>query len=150
MEESMRTRLIMLLVASVIALPVLPAAAQDADALRRELEEMRRRFDEVQQEYRKAMEQMAERLQRLEATPQSASAPPVVVQAPPASQPLTVQELAQPRQPFSLYGQRGPGQLLFDIGIVGDFVGNITQRSVDKANAGTFAGRENRFFPREV
>ena len=36
------------------------------------------------------------------------------------------------------------------MGVVGDFVGNLTQRNVDKANAGTFAGRENRFFPREV
>jgi hypothetical protein len=56
----------------------------------------------------------------------------------------------RPREPFALYGQRGSGQLLFDIGIVGDFVANLTQRNVDKSNAGTFAGRENRFFPREV
>src|SRR5207237_2116180 len=55
-----------------------------------------------------------------------------------------------PRQPFGLYGQRGSGQLLFDMGMAGDFVGNITQRNVDKAGAGTFRGRENRFFPREV
>ena len=44
----------------------------------------------------------------------------------------------------------GAGQLLFDIGITGDFVGNLTQKNVEKANAGTFSGRENRFFPREV
>jgi hypothetical protein len=36
------------------------------------------------------------------------------------------------------------------MGIAGDFVANFTQRNVDKANAGTFDGRENRFFPREV
>ena len=32
----------------------------------------------------------------------------------------------------------------------GDFVGNLTQRNVQKAQDGTFSGRENRFFPREV
>jgi hypothetical protein len=36
------------------------------------------------------------------------------------------------------------------VGIAGDFVANFGQRNVDKANAGTFAGRENRFFPREI
>ena len=34
--------------------------------------------------------------------------------------------------------------------MTGDFVANVTQRNVDKANAGTFAGQENRFFPREI
>ena len=37
------------------------------------------------------------------------------------------------------------------MGVAGDFIGNLTQRNVDRSNAGgTFAGRENRFFPREV
>src|SRR5437899_12781706 len=36
------------------------------------------------------------------------------------------------------------------MGIAGDFVGNITQRNVERAGGGTFAGQENRFFPREV
>jgi hypothetical protein len=36
------------------------------------------------------------------------------------------------------------------MGIAGDFIANITPRNVDKANAGTFSGRENRFFPREI
>jgi len=59
-------------------------------------------------------------------------------------------ELARPRQPFSLYERRGAGQLLFDIGIAGDFIGNLTQYNVQKAQGGTFSGLENRFFPREV
>jgi hypothetical protein len=58
--------------------------------------------------------------------------------------------LARPRQPFALYGQRGAGQLLLDFGVSADFTGNLTQRNVDKANAGSFPGRENRFFPREI
>ena len=56
-------------------------------------------------------------------------------------------ELARPREPFALYERRGPGQLLFDMGIAGDFVANITQRNVDKANAGTFAGPREPLLP---
>src|SRR5204862_1035183 len=96
-----------------------------------------------------------DRLQRLEAPP---AAP---AQAPPAAPPATAQQpapqpgisgldIARPRQPFGLYQQRGAGQLLFDIGIAGDFVGNLTQKNVEKAQGGSFAGQENRFFPREV
>ncbi len=124
-----------------LALAHSPASAQDAEALRKELEQLR-----------KQMETISERLQRLEAQPQPAPAQPVV-QAPPGA-PATGQpsplELARPREPFALYQRRGPGQLLFDMGVTGDFIANLTQRNVDKADAGTFAGRENRFFPREV
>ena len=59
-------------------------------------------------------------------------------------------DLLSPRQPFSLYQQRGAGQLLFDVGVSGDFVGNITQRNVREGQDGTFSGQENRFFPREI
>src|SRR2546428_8842508 len=40
--------------------------------------------------------------------------------------------------------------MLFYIGDARDFVANFTPRSVDRFGVGTFAGRENRFFPREV
>jgi hypothetical protein len=56
----------------------------------------------------------------------------------------------RPRQPFSLYGDRRSGQLLFDIGVAADFIANVTQDNVDRADAGTFFGRENRVFPREI
>src|SRR5947199_10614642 len=62
----------------------------------------------------------------------------------------SAEDVLRPRQPFALYQQRGSGQLLFDMGIAGDFVGNITSGSVERAGGGTFAGQENRFFPREV
>ncbi|OLB48269.1 MAG: hypothetical protein AUH99_13780 [Candidatus Rokubacteria bacterium 13_2_20CM_2_70_11] len=117
-----------------------PAAAQEVDALRKEIEKLQ-----------KQLQSLTERLQRMESQP-APSAPPAAAPFPPApgapSAPLT--DLARPRQPFSLYAQRGGGQLLFDIGVVGDFVGNITQANVEKARGGTFAGQENRFFPREV
>jgi hypothetical protein len=121
-----------------LALAQSPASAQDAEALRKQLEEMR-----------KQMETISERLHRLETQPKPVAAQAPAVQ-PPAAAPPSLLELARPRQPFALYERRGAGQLLFDIGVSADFVGNLTQRNVDKANAGTFANRENRFFPREV
>jgi opacity protein-like surface antigen len=139
----------------VLVTPAL-AWAQDADALRKELEALKRQ----QEQYQKAIESLSERLQRLEAAPKPAPAPsPPVVQVPGApstetspapTTPPTAMDLIRPRQPFALYQQRGSGQLLFDMGVTGDFVGSLTQRNVQKANGGTFAGRENRFFPREV
>ena len=148
--------LIIVVVCLVLALVPAPVQAQDAEALRRELEQLKRQ----QEEYQKAIEALSERLKRLESQPAPVAAPPVspspppVAQAPgtPSSQttPLSPMDVLRPRQPFSLYQQRGAGQLLFDFGVTGDFVGNLTQRNVQKANAGTFTGRENRFFPREI
>jgi hypothetical protein len=160
----MDTRIAMLITAIVLAVIPVAAAADDPETVRRELTEMRRQFETMQQQYQKAIESLTERLQRLEtrptpvvtapSAPTSPPAPstPAAAQAPPAtaSRPLTPGDLVRPRQPFSLYERRGIGQLLFDIGVAGDFVGNITQDNVDEANAGTFAGRENRFFPREI
>jgi len=140
-----------------------PAGAQDVDGLKKELEQMRKQFESMKDQYQKAIDTMSERVKRLEARPEpvattpSAPSPapaapsPALAQAPPSSsgQP-TLLELARPRQPFLLYERRGPGQLLFDIGVVSDFVGNITQNNVEQGKGGTFAGRENRFFPREI
>jgi len=82
------------------------------------------------------------------------AAPPTVVAQQPAAPPPAaapgLMELARPREPFSLYQQRGAGQLLFDMGVTGDFVGNLTQNNVQQAQGGTFPGLENYFFAREV
>lgn len=138
-----------IVVAAALVLSTTPVAAQEAEALRRELEQMRRQFESAQQEYQRSMQQLTERLQRLEARPTQPSTTAPAVVAPRAGDAApTLTDLARPRQPFAL-GQR-TGQFLFDIGIAGDFVASITQRSVDEANAGTFAGRENRLFPREI
>lgn len=137
-----------------------PAAAQDVEALRQELQQMRKQFETMKDGYEKAINRLGERIEQLESRPQPAVATPPqapapaagVAQAPPAppAVPLTPMDLARPRQPFALSGNRGSGQFLFDMGIAGDFVANFTQRNVDKANAGSFAGQENRFFPREI
>jgi hypothetical protein len=162
MEEAMRA-FVALVLALGLLVPAAPAAAQDAEALRREMEQMRKQFEAMQEQYKKTMDSMAERLERVEARPQpAAAAPPVAVQpapgAPPATD-LTAQQppgsapspldLIRPRQPFALYERRGPGQLLFDMGIAGDFVGNLTQHNVQKNQGGSFPGLENLLFLRE-
>jgi len=147
-----------------LLVPAAPAPAQDALALRREMEQMRKQFEAMQDQYKKTMDSMAERLERVEARPQPASvAAPTAMQPAPAAPPamgLTAQrppgsdpsplDLIRPHQPFALYERRGPGQLLFDIGIAGDFVGNLTQHNVQKNQGSSFPGLENLFFPREV
>jgi len=149
----MRAFALICLALGVVVAP-LAAAADDAATLRNELEKMRQQFETVQQEYQKAIQSLSERLQRLEARPLTTSNRPVVAQLPPpgqtqVSQPR-LQELARPRQPFALAQRSGAGQLLFDMGVAGDFVGNLVRPRADDLNVGTFAGRENRFFPREI
>ena len=163
----MRAFVVLALVIGVLV-QASPARAQDAEALRREMEQMRKQFEAAQEQYKKALDSMAERLERMESRPQPAAAPPPVTQpvttqptpaAPPAMG-LTAQrppgsdpsplDLIRPRQPFALYERRGPGQLLFDMGVTGDFVGNLTQRNVQKNQGGSFPGLENLFFPREI
>ena len=141
-------------------------AAQETEALRKELEQMRRQFETMKDGYEKAINQLSDRLKTLESRPAAPAVAPAAA-APGTAVPAVVSreqmlsqaqpgitinptELARPREPFSLYERRGAGQLLFDMGVAGDFIANVTQRNVDKANAGTFSGRENRFFPREI
>jgi hypothetical protein len=138
----MRAR-VLALVLSCVLLTSAPAAAQEADALRKEIEQLQQQ-----------LKSLSDRLQRLEARPPAP--PPAAASAPAAAPPLapiaplSAADLLRPRQPFGLYQQRGAGQLLFDMGVTGDFVGNLTQSNVEKAQGGTFGGQENRFFPREV
>ena len=149
----MRSRVVIAVLLALLA-PAVPAAAQqDAEALRRELEQMRRQFEALQKQYQQQIDSLSQRLQRIEQQPAPVAAPPAppsTAQTPAPASTVSAEDLLRPRQPFALYQQRGSGQLLLDMGIAGDFVGNITQRNVDKAGTGTFAGRENRFFPREV
>jgi hypothetical protein len=195
-----------------------PGHAQDADALRRELDTLRRQFSAVTQAYEERLKTLSERVEQLEAG-RSMAAPPVaaapatagepgktspatamaaapvappppptaatVPSAPPASgyapaasgtvpaapprvapptpAPVAVaavasaapgsegpsaREMLTPRQPFAL---ATPGRvLLFDIGVSGDFVADLTSAKTERLQLGTFPGQENRFFPREV
>ena len=152
--------LVTLVLVLALLVPAAAAVAQDADALRREMEQMRRQFEAMQEQYKKTMDAMAERLERVEARPQPAApasppaagpapSPGMSAQRPPGSEPTPL-DLIRPRQPFALYERRGPGQLLFDTGVAGDFVGTLSQHNVQKNQGGSFPGLENLFFPREV
>ena len=139
--------LALIVISMCTALAPAAAAAQEAAELRKQIEELQKQLDAV-----------TDRLRKLEAQPPptapagtpTTTPAPAVQAPPPAAASPSAMDLARPRQPFGLYQQRGAGQLLFDVGITGDFVGNLTQRNVEKAQGGTFAGQENRFFPREV
>jgi hypothetical protein len=138
--------LILIAISMCTALAPAVAAAQDAAELRRQLEQLQKQLDSV-----------TERLKRLEAQPPPPAPTPAgvpgttgIAAPPPSAAPPSAMDLARPREPFGLYQQRGSGQLLFDMGVAGDFVGNLTQKNVQRAGGGTFAGQENRFFPREV
>jgi hypothetical protein len=143
----MRTSVPALVLSAVVVLAGAPTvAAQDTEALRKQIETLQQQ-----------LQSLGERLQKLEAQPRpaappAAATPPPGVATPPApvAPGVSLTDLSRPRPPFSLYQQRGAGQLLFDMGIAGDFAGNLTQSNVEKAQGGTFAGQENRFFPREV
>jgi hypothetical protein len=158
-----------LLVGAVLAST--PAIAQEGvDTLRQELADMRKQFDRMREQYERAIDRLTERLRAIESqarpaapatttvAPAAPATPPPAppgpgriatgAEAAPAAAPAPI-DLARPREPFALQA-RGAGQLLFDIGIAGDLVANLVQDNVDQADAGTFAGRENRFFPREI
>ena len=155
-------RWIVLTVMAAATLAPAVASAQDVEAMRKELEQMRKQFESMKEGYEKAINSLSERLQKIEqAPPPAAVAPapaaPAVGQVTPGAAPDTpsggmpsIMDLARPRQPFALYERRGAGQLLFDMGVTGDFIGDITQNNVQQAQGGTFSGLENYFFPREI
>ncbi|MBI4638003.1 MAG: TonB-dependent receptor [Candidatus Rokubacteria bacterium] len=134
------------------------AGAQDVPALKRELETMRRQFESLTQQYERRIQELAERLQALESQRTRPAPPPVAPGAAPAAEPSapastparapTLWELATPRQPFALAQPGRP--LLFDIGVSGDFVADFTSTASERRRDGTFDGRENRLFPREL
>jgi hypothetical protein len=146
----MHTLITLTIVAALGALAA-PAGAQEADALRQELVDLKRRLESMQQQYLKAIETLEERLRQVEQRPPAAPvAAPAPAPPPTATPPVTTADLVRPRQPFALTPRTGSGQLLFDIGIAGDFIANFATDDVDDGDTGTFAGRENRLFPREV
>lgn len=136
-------RSLALLMSLSLTLAGAPARAQDAETLRRELATLRQQL--------KALGERLEQLERREvpvASPPAAPAPAVPAPPTPAVEVPSLADLARPRQPFAL---AQPGRvLLFDIGVSGDFVADVTSSTRERRRDGTFAGRENRVFPREV
>jgi len=151
---TIRLALVLLAAAWLAATPAQAQGRQDLEALRRELEDMRRQLQATQDQYQKHIDVLSERIRKLEAQPQAAveaprPGPPAMAAEPPPAAP-TLLDLLTPRPPFSLAGRSGKGGLLFDIGVAGDFVAAFSGKKVDDADVGTFPGRENRFFTREI
>ena len=155
-----RSLAVLMLVALTAAGPSDVAHADDADALRRELQTLRQQLATLTQSYEQRLKVLGDRLEQLErgrapaaptpGTTPSATPPdsPPAAKAPPTAGSPTLADLARPRQPFAL---AQPGRaLLFDIGVGGDFVADVTSATRERQRDGTFAGRENRLFPREV
>ena len=97
----------------------------------------------MQEQYQKMIQGMSDRLQRLEALPPTvapapaapapaAAAPAPTTLAAPAGGAPSLVELARPHEPFALYERRGGGQLLFDMGVTGDFAGSFTSKKVEQ------------------
>ena len=132
------------------------AAAQEAEALRRELDQLRRQ----QEQYQKAIEALSDRLKRLESQPAPAAVAPAppgpgsvaadTVRAAASGTPIADRPGAAPRAVRALRPAGQRASCCSTSASSATSSANLTQRNVDKANAGTFAGRENRFFPREV
>jgi hypothetical protein len=148
MCRSYRAAILVLLVG--LAAPA-QAAAQDVDALRRELEQIRRQIETLTREYERKINELGDRVRAVEspvAPPPGRAAAPAPAPAGAAVDGASLVDLATPRQPFAL---AQPGRtLLFDIGVSGDFVANVTSDRHERRHDGTFAGRENRLFPREI
>ena len=176
-----RSFAVVLLVLSSAGLST-PGFAQDADALRRELETLRRQFSTMTQAYEERLKALSDRVEQLEgsrapapppmatavpagpvapappAGPSAAPVPPArvgpatapvavaaVASAAPASEGPSVGEMLTPRQPFAL---SPPGRvLLFDIGVSGDFVADLTSAFVERRQQGTFPDRRTASFP---
>jgi hypothetical protein len=164
--------------ALLVIAPSARGATSELETLRQELQKTQADFQkllEMQQQTQRKMEELQQKLESIEASrpaaPATVQAPPAPGQAPgpataaapePPQPPQTTAQapqggglpslvdLLRPREPFALYRERGPGQLLFDMGVSGDFVGDFTTSRVQNAQMGTFTGFENRFFPREV
>ena len=105
---------------------------------------MRKQFETMKEGYEKAIDRLGERIQQLETRPQPAAAapaPPGPAAAPAAAQTAPAgpaRDRGDPAGPgpaapaLRALRHRGPGQLLFDMGVAGDFIGNLTQNNVQQ------------------
>jgi hypothetical protein len=142
----------------ILALMPGTALAEDAESLKHALETMRQEFESMKQQYERRLQELSDRIKQLEAQPSSPSTPPQAPAATPAPAPAqappqapetpALRELLTPRQPFAT---AQPGRtLLFDLGVAGDFVTDVTSATQERRHDGTFNGRENRLFPRHA
>lgn len=147
---------------SLVAEPASSRGATELEALRDDLrrtqEEFRKLLD-LQQEMQRRMEGLQRKLEAVEVAAKARSGAAQGGGAgesrPPPSPPPAPAASAQVAPPAPAAGLRGPTvggrQLLFDVGVVGSFVGSLSSaRDPLRGRIPTFIGRENRIFPQEV
>jgi len=110
-----------------------PIVSSEVEVVRKEIQELKAQFDEVKAHYETKLSELQERLTKLEEVPL----------APPPSPPPT-----SPGRFQIPFGQRA---LLFDISANADFVGAYSNlKGTERGHAGSFVGRADRLFPREI
>jgi hypothetical protein len=115
----------------------LPASAQDAQALRQEIDQLRRDFETLKQQYGDRLSALETKLATAEGTPPPA-APPAAPQAPQAGAQPTAQVPAGaegaggPSGALPVYGNAAAGSKVFnpDMAVIGDFLGAVGKNDV--------------------
>jgi hypothetical protein len=146
-----------------IIAPDARGATSELETLRQELQKTQADFQkllEMQHQTQRKMEELQQKLEAIEAgrptapattqtpsvpgqtpAPRTAAAPEppeppqTTPQAPQGGGLPSLVDLLRPREPFAPYRERGPGQFLFDMGVVGDFVGDFTPSRFDHSPA---------------
>ena len=156
----MRARILFTFALGLVVTPI-PASAQEAETLRREIEQLRQQLEATQQHYQQAIEAL---------TPGDSSAwrgIPIKAVTPAASQSggfITLPSFydlrpaagtllplrADDARPVGHGRRRRAGDSSSTWASPGTFVVNLTSSRVERDQVGTFAGRENRVIPREI
>ena len=111
-----------------------------AAALRREIEQLQKQLQSVTERLQRLEAQPPRRRRHRRPLPSRRRGRPPRRRPRPAQPGISAMDLAPPRSRSLSTSSAAPGQLLFDIGIAGDFVGNLTQRNVEKAQGGHLLG----------
>jgi len=120
------------------------ASASEVEALKQELAETR----ELVETLTRKTQELQRRLQQVEREQERAAREPARGEG---AKEVAPAPLETPSRPATVQVPLGQRQLLFDLGVVGDFVYAFTEgERTDPRRAGTFKGREDRVFPREV
>jgi hypothetical protein len=119
------------------------------DDLRRTQEDFRKLLD-LQQQTQRRMEELQKKMDAVESAARAQAAPAPTAPAPPATAPIAAAP-PSPIPPGRLGFSLGGRALLFDLGVTGSFIGNLTSaRDASIGQRATFPGLENRIFPSEI
>ncbi len=139
--------------ASLLAPPAPLQAATELEALRDDLrrtQEDFRKLLELQQQTQRRMEELQRKMEDVESAAKAQAVPPPAAPAPPTAAPAAAAP-PSPVPPGRLGFSVGGRALLFDLGVTGSFIGNLTSaRDASIGQRATFVGRENRVFPSEI